>query len=135
MTTRTAAVERRAAKEAYDAFLSSCPSRQLFSALTDKWLLLVLNALADGAKRYSELNRLIAGVSPKMLTQTLRSMERNGIVTRTVEPTVPVTVTYQATDLGRSLFSVAEQFKTWAETNFDAVSAAREHYDSARVSR
>ncbi|MCC4907678.1 helix-turn-helix domain-containing protein [Microbacterium sp. cx-59] len=135
MTTRTAAVQKSAAKEAYDVFLSSCPSRQLFSTLTDKWLLLVLNALSGGAKRYSELNRLMAGVSPKMLTQTLRSMERDGLVTRSVEPTVPVTVAYQATDLGCSLFSVATQFKAWAETNFDSVSAARELYDSTGDSK
>ena len=100
----------------YDAFLAKCPSRQLLDRISDKWVALVLAALgSDGphhpgadcvgeprSMRYSELSRRLAGVSQKMLTQTLRSLERDGLITRTVTPTVPVTVTYELTDV-RSL--------------------------------
>ena len=80
--------------------------------------------------RYSELLRLLAGVSQKMLTQTLRSLERDGLVTRTVTPTVPVTVTYELTDLGLSLHQTMRSLKTWAQTHMDEVLARREDYDA-----
>jgi len=79
--------------------------------------------------RYSELSRRLAGVSQKMLTQTLRSLERDGLITRTVAPTVPVTVTYQLTDLGLSLHRVMRGITEWAETHMDEVLAHREEYD------
>jgi DNA-binding HxlR family transcriptional regulator len=82
--------------------------------------------------RYSELSRRLAGVSQKMLTQTLRSLERDGLLTRTVTPTVPVTVTYELTDLGSSLHAVMRGLKAWAEAHMDEVLANREKYD-ARV--
>ena len=80
--------------------------------------------------RYSELSRRLAGVSQKMLTQTLRSLERDGLVTRTVTPTVPVTVTYELTDLGLSLHHVMRRIKEWAEAHMDEVLANREEYDN-----
>ena len=79
--------------------------------------------------RYSELSRQLAGVSQKMLTQTLRSLERDGLLTRTVTPTVPVTVTYELTDLGSSLQDVMAGIKSWAEAHMDDVLANRERYD------
>jgi DNA-binding HxlR family transcriptional regulator len=79
--------------------------------------------------RYSELSRLLAGVSQKMLTQTLRSLERDGLITRTVVPTVPVTVTYELTGLGRSLHGTMRGVKAWAETHMDDVLANRAAYD------
>jgi DNA-binding HxlR family transcriptional regulator len=103
MPTRTAQQRRRAAKADYDAYLATCPSRQLLSALADKWVALVLNALRDGTLRHAELARRIAGVSQKMLTQTLRSLERDGLVARAVTPAVPVRVDYELTALGRDL--------------------------------
>nr|WP_269205229.1 helix-turn-helix domain-containing protein [Motilibacter aurantiacus] len=81
--------------------------------------------------RYSELARALAGVSQKMLTQTLRSLERDGLVTRTVTPTVPVTVTYELTDLGRSLQLVVGALKAWAETHMDDVLAHRAAQEGA----
>lgn len=145
MPTMTAAQRRARAKDGYDAFLAGCPSRALLDRISDKWVALVLAALAgegpsaggdrDGvprALRYSELSRRLAGVSQKMLTQTLRSLERDGLVTRTVTPTVPVTVTYELTDLGRSLQGVMRGLKRWAEAHMDAVLANREEHD-ARV--
>ena len=80
--------------------------------------------------RYSELSRRLAGVSQKMLTQTLRSLERDGLLTRTVTPTVPVTVTYELTDLGLSLQQVMRAVKLWAEAHMDEVLANRKEYDN-----
>jgi DNA-binding HxlR family transcriptional regulator len=142
MATMTAAQKRAQAKADYDAFLASCPSRQLLDRISDKWVTLVLAALGgDGphprgdcvgeprAMRYSELSRRLAGVSQKMLTQTLRSLERDGLLTRTVTPTVPVTVTYELTDLGASLQAVMGGIKAWAEAHMDEVLTNRETYD------
>jgi DNA-binding HxlR family transcriptional regulator len=128
--TMTAAQRRAEAKAEYDAFLAGCPSRQLLDVLTDKWVTLVMVALRNGPRRYSQVARAVAGVSQKMLTQTLRNLERNGLLTRTVEPTVPVTVTYELTDLGRSLLELVAGIKDWAEDHMDEVQAAREGYDS-----
>lgn len=145
MPTRKTAVQRRAeAKVAYDAFLAGCPSRQLLDRISDKWVALILAALgSDGPHargvdcadeprpmRYSELLRRLAGVSQKMLTQTLRSLESDGLITRTVTPTVPVTVTYELTDLGLSLHGVMRGIKAWAEAHMDAVLANRAEYDT-----
>lgn len=143
MTTRSAGEKRARAKLDYDAFLSGCPSRQLLARLSDKWVALVLAALgSDGPQpgqdlvgeprsmRYSELSRRLAGVSQKMLTQTLRSLERDGMLTRTVTPTVPVTVSYELTDLGLSLQEVMLGLKAWAEAHMDEVLANRESYDT-----
>ena len=144
MPTMTAAQKRAQAKLEYDAFLATCPSRQLLDRISDKWVALVLAALgSDGphpgeidcdeqprSMRYSELSRRLAGVSQKMLTQTLRSLERDGLLTRTVTPTVPVTVTYELTDLGLSLHEVMRGIKVWAEAHVDEVVANREQYDT-----
>ncbi|CAM5572843.1 Helix-turn-helix transcriptional regulator OS=Streptomyces tendae OX=1932 GN=GUR47_02000 PE=4 SV=1 [Streptomyces tendae] len=130
------------AKAEYNAFLAVCPSRQLLDRISNKWVVLVLCALggdaddrsgashAPKAMRYSELARLLAGVSQKMLTQTLRALERDGLLTRTVTPTVPVTVTYQLTDLGLSLHRLTNGLRQWAQTNMDEVLANREKHDS-----
>src|SRR4051812_43675721 len=126
----TAAQRRAAHKSEYDVFLAQCPSRQLLDRLSDKWVTLTLCALELEPQRYSQLARTIAGVSQKMLTQTLRSLERDGMVTRTVTATVPVTVTYELTDLGRSLLVVFGKLKDWAEAHMDAVLDARASYDA-----
>jgi DNA-binding HxlR family transcriptional regulator len=145
MATMTAAQQKAQTKADYDAFLAVCPSRKLLDRLSNKWVTLVLAALgSDGshqlgthcageprAMRYSELARLLAGVSQKMLTQTLRSLERDGLITRTVIPTVPVTVSYELTDLGLSLHHMMRGLKTWAETHMDDVLANRAAYDTS----
>jgi DNA-binding HxlR family transcriptional regulator len=134
MTTRTAAQRKLDAKLAYDAFLAGCPSRQLLDRLSDKWVTLVMAALAGGPARYSELARHIAGVSQKMLSQTLRELERDGLITRTVTPSVPIRVDYELTELGRSLLVVVEALKAWAERHMDQILEARETFDSAALS-
>lgn len=140
MATMTAAQRRQQDKSAYNAFLAACPSRRLLDRLSDKWVVLVLCALGgdgpDGTGtasplRYSELARLIAGVSQKMLTQTLRSLERDGLLTRSVTPTVPVTVEYALTGLGLSLHQTTRQLRAWAQDHIDLVQGSRERYDAA----
>ncbi|MGW3240764.1 winged helix-turn-helix transcriptional regulator [Streptomyces olivaceus] len=147
MATMTAAQQRAQAKAEYDAFVAACPSRELLDRISNKWVTLVLAALGSGsthrpgtdcaggprALRYSELQRLLAGVSQKMLTQTLRSLERDGLVSRTVVPTVPVTVFYELTGLGLSLYETMRGLKSWAEGHMDDVLANRDAYDDARA--
>ena len=144
MATMTAAQKRAQAKVEYDAFLAACPSRKLLDRISDKWVTLVLAALgSDGSHqpgtgcageprpmRYSELLRLLAGVSQKMLTQTLRSLERDGLVTRTVFPTIPPRVDYELTDLGRSLSVPVGALGAWALQNQPKIAAAREAFDA-----
>ncbi|AJT41906.1 winged helix-turn-helix transcriptional regulator [Psychromicrobium lacuslunae] len=128
--TMTTAQQRQKAKDDYDAFLATCPSRQLLDRIGDKWITLVLSALADGPLRYSELARQIAGVSQKMLTQSLRNLERDGLISRTVTASVPVRVDYQMTALGLSLFGIVLQLKQWAERNMGVIIAHRDEFDS-----
>jgi DNA-binding HxlR family transcriptional regulator len=135
----TKAAGRARAKVEYNAFLAVCPSRQLLDRISDKWVVLILCALggdATGAPgdaramRYSELSRLLAGVSQKMLTQTLRSLERDGLLTRTVTPTVPVTVSYELTPLGLSLHEMTRGLRHWAQHHMGDVLANRDRYDA-----
>jgi len=140
VTTTKAAQKRAQAKVEYNAFLAGCPSRQLLDRISDKWVVLILCALggdnsaapADAPRtmRYSEIAQLLAGVSHKMLTQTLRSLERDGLVTRTVTPTVPVTVSYALTDLGLSLHHTTRGLRTWAQAHMAEVLANRENHDA-----
>jgi len=134
MATMTAAQRRAEAKAEYDTYLSTCKSRRLLDRLSDKWVTLVLCALAEDDMRYSELARKIAGVSQKMLTQTLRTLERDGLVTRTVTPSVPVQVEYAITQLGQSLVEVVYELKRWAEGHMDDVETARGRYDRHHAS-
>jgi DNA-binding HxlR family transcriptional regulator len=127
----TAAQRREQERDAYNAYVAECPSRQVLDALSDKWVTLILTALADAPRRYSELARAIAGVSQKMLTQTLRMLERDGLVTRTITASVPVRVDYQLTPLGRTLLPVVRAIKDWSETHISEVHAARVTYDHA----
>ena len=129
MATLTAAQRREQERAAYNAYVAECPSRQVLDALSDKWVTLVLTALADSPRRYSELSRTIAGVSQKMLTQTLRMLERDGLVSRTITASVPVRVDYRLTPLGRTLLPVVRAIKDWSETHIAEVHAARAGYD------
>ncbi|MFE3226366.1 winged helix-turn-helix transcriptional regulator [Nocardia sp. NPDC059228] len=131
MATKTAAQRRTEARRAYDAYVQECPTRHLLDRISDKWVSLLLTALAGGPRRYSDLSRVVAGVSQKMLTQTLRTMERDGLVSRAVTASVPVRVDYELTELGRSLLPVMQAIKSWAETHIEDVLAARERYDDS----
>ncbi len=111
-------------------YAKDCPSRQVLDRIGDTWSVLIVGALADGSMRYTELAQRIQGVSQKMLTQTLRALERDGLVTRTVHAVVPPRVDYALTDLGRSLLDLVAALEAWAETHMDDVLAARSRYDN-----
>ena len=106
-------------------------SQELMGYIADKWTLVVLEALRSDVMRFSELRKVIPGISQKMLTQTLRQMERNGLITRKVHAVVPPKVEYQCTDLARSLGPVICGLWTWVETNASALVAARARFDAA----
>ncbi|RIY02756.1 transcriptional regulator [Aureimonas flava] len=134
--------ERRASKEpAPDVAPREEPSaapdprvealvNDLIGAVADKWTLLILEELdTGGTLRFTELSRRIGTISQKMLTQTLRAMERDGLVTRTVHPVVPPHVDYRLTELGTSLGAAFCGVWIWAERNLETVEAARQRFD------
>lgn len=102
----------------------------VLSRIGDKWTVLVVELLGDGPMRFSTLKRLIGNISQKMLTTTLRGLERDGFVTRTVYPTIPPRVEYELTDLGRELLVPVRRLAEWARFNIDRINAARERYDA-----
>ena len=114
-----------------DIYDRNCPSRQVLDRIGDTWSVLVVVSLAHGPRRYSELARRIDGVSPKMLTQTLRALERDGLISRTVHAVVPPRVDYALTKLGESLLDLVGALESWAQTHMDDVQAARSRYDLA----
>jgi DNA-binding HxlR family transcriptional regulator len=130
MATTTAQQRREQDRVVYDAMLEACPTRHVMETIGGKWSALLVHALADGPRRHGQLRTRIAGVSQKMLTQTLRELERSGLITRTVTPSVPVRVDYEMTELGASLQVVMQQLKDWAEVNMDRILDARARYDS-----
>ena len=111
------------------AFNALCPTRLVLNRIADKWTVLVVILLQDGTKRFSHLQREIDGISQKMLTQTLRGLERDGLVTRKVYATVPPKVEYALTPLGHTLKDMLYAIKTWSESNIDAVLSAQKSYD------
>jgi DNA-binding HxlR family transcriptional regulator len=110
-----------------------CPSRQVLDRIGDKWSVLILGLLADGPRRFTELARAIEGVSQKMLTQTLRGLERDGLITRTVHASVPPRVDYELTPLGRTLTAPLGALEAWARDHIVQVEAARSRYDSRQA--
>jgi DNA-binding HxlR family transcriptional regulator len=120
------------ASSTYDVFSRACPSRAVFDRLGERWTGLVLLALRPRTLRFNELRRQIDGISQKMLTQTLRALERDGLVARTVYPTVPVTVEYELTTLGRSLGEAVEVLRAWAYAHIDDMQTARGSYNETQ---
>jgi DNA-binding HxlR family transcriptional regulator len=107
-----------------------CEVRQILDRIADKWSLLAIALLEGRTLRFNELRREIDGISQRMLTVTLRQLERDGLVTRTVYPVVPPRVEYALTPLGRTLHSTIQALVTWTETHQDEVVAARAAYDA-----
>ena len=114
----------------FDILSPACPSRTVLRHVVDRWTPLVVTVLADGPSRFGELRARVGGVTPKVLTQTLRSMERDGLVTRTQLPGVPPRVDYELTDLGRSLQAPIDALRTWIHTHSAQILAHRESYDA-----
>ncbi|GAA4049724.1 helix-turn-helix domain-containing protein [Nonomuraea soli] len=108
-----------------DAFSAKCPTRQVLDHIAGKWTILVVDALLEGTMRYTDLSRRIEGVSQKMLTQTLRSLEGDGFITRTVHPTIPPRVDYDLTPLGRSLAEPITALRRWTEDHINEIEQAR----------
>lgn len=104
---------------------AQCPVRNLLDRLGDRWSMLLISALAGGPMRFSALARAVPDISKRMLTQTLRTLETDGLVSREVKPTVPPSVTYALTPLGQSFVGPLMGLVVWAEANFPAVLEAR----------
>lgn len=106
-----------------------CPIRNVVAQIGDKWSMLILFALVDGEDRFNSLKSRVIGISQRMLTHTLRSLEREGFVSRTVYPEVPVKVEYALTDLGRDLVKPLYQLVSWADSHHEEIKRARKAYD------
>lgn len=112
-----------------DAYLSQCASRTVLNALADKWTCLLVDALQEGPVRFGVLRRKLDGITQKSLTQALRRMERDGVVIRSVYPTIPPRVDYELSDLGRSVVTLMSGIKHWSEVHVEEIVLARSHYD------
>src|ERR671936_1391956 len=108
---------------------------EVLARVGDKWSMLVVVMLGDGPRRFNELRRSIGGISQRMLTLTLRALERDGLVTRTVFPTIPPRVDYELTRLGHSLLDPVSSLSLWARQNRSAIEAARRQFDAAEHRR
>lgn len=109
----------------------ACPAvREVLNRVGDKWSVLVVGLLGDGPRRFTEIRRSIEGISQRMLTLTLRGLERDGLVTRSVEPTIPPRVDYDLTHLGRTLLEPIRALAGWAAANRTAIQEARERFDA-----
>src|SRR4029453_429431 len=104
---------------------------EVLSRVGDKWTVLVVSTLGDGPKRFNELRKALGSISQRMLTLTLRALERDGLVTRTVFPTIPPRVEYELTKLGRSLLVPVSELGLWARKNRSAIQNARQRYDTS----
>jgi len=114
----------------WDVYNAHCPTRMVLDRIADKWTVLIVGALENKTKRFGELRREVGGVSQKMLTQTLRGLERDGLVTRVVYASVPPKVEYSLTELGKTLVRTLEAIREWSEGNIEDVLRARDDYDT-----
>lgn len=116
--------------QAWNAYDSRCPTRLALDRIADKWTVLIVGRLAGGKLRFGQLRREIDGISPKVLTQKLRVLERDGLVTRKIYASVPPKVEYRLTELGETLIAVLDEIRKWAETHIESVLAAQQAFDS-----
>lgn len=108
-----------------DVYEPGCPARLVLDRIGDRWTVLIVGALKDGTKRFSEVRDAVGGITPKVLTQSLRGMERDGLLTRKVYAEIPPKVEYTLTELGLSLTEPIEAIRTWAEQNMDELMRMR----------
>src|ERR1700746_1211202 len=113
-----------------NVYAADCPTRQILDRVGDKWALLILLLLRADTRRFNQLRRAIEGISQKMLSQVLKSLERDGLIRRRVIATVPVTVEYSITPLGKTLAGAVDPLRDWAERNLKEVLAAQRRYDA-----
>jgi DNA-binding HxlR family transcriptional regulator len=120
------------AKNGVESVTQTCrPVTDILSRIGDKWSVMIVMLLGPGPKRFNEIRRAINGISQRMLTLTLRGLERDGLVTRTVTPSIPPRVDYELTELGQSLRSPIDALGEWAFANRDKIDAARARFDQA----
>lgn len=117
----------------FDVMDQNCPSRLVLQRIGDKWTPLIFQALKGGARRFGEIRQAVDGVSPKVLTQSLRALERDGLVDREVFAEVPVRVEYRLTALGEGLLGPLDAVRIWAEAHAAQILAARDAYDDAEA--
>ena len=114
---------------AFDVMSPDCPSRLVLQRMGDKWTPLVFLALESGPRRFSQLRADIGGATPKVLTQTLRQLERDGLLTRTIYPEIPPRVDYALTRLGGTLLGPLEIMREWSQSHAASILRARSDYD------
>jgi DNA-binding HxlR family transcriptional regulator len=125
-----ACFQKKGAHMTWDIYNERCPTRIVLDRIADKWTVLIVGALEAKTKRFGELKQEIGGVSQKMLTQTLRGLERDGIVNRKVYATVPPKVEYSLTEFGKTLVGILHAIGEWSENNIERVLKARMDYDA-----
>jgi DNA-binding HxlR family transcriptional regulator len=118
-----------------NAYSAACPTRQILDRVGDKWAVLILLLLGQEPVRFNRLRRAIEGISQKMLSQVLKSLERDGLIHRRAIATVPVTVEYSITPLGQTLAAAVDPLREWAERNLKQVLAAQRRYDAQRETK
>ena len=118
-----------------NAYAAACPTRQILDRIGDKWAVLILILIRDEPMRFNALRRAIEGISQKMLSQVLKSLERDGLIKRRVFATVPVTVEYSITPLGQTLAAAVDPLRDWAEENLKEVQSAQRRYDAQRSAK
>jgi DNA-binding HxlR family transcriptional regulator len=115
-----------------NVYAAICPSREVLALIGEKWVSLIIGALASRVMRFGELKRVCEGISQKMLTQTLRKLERDGLITRTLyTDTLPIKAEYQLTELGKSVLPIVQAAKSWAEENFHQIEKNRLLYSKS----
>ncbi|NUF38475.1 winged helix-turn-helix transcriptional regulator [Acinetobacter lactucae] len=119
----------------YNVFQQHCPARLFFEKIADKWVLLILNVLEEETQHFNLLKKNIQGISPKVLSQKLKMLERDGFIERKIQDTSPIRVDYSLTSLGKNVAAMAFQLKEWAETNIEQVLAAQITYDEKVLER
>jgi DNA-binding HxlR family transcriptional regulator len=134
MSSSSAHEHRVGARSAYLTSMAMCPTHRMLDRLGDRWVGLILKELADGPRRHGVLARAVAGATQKMLTQTLRVLQRDGLVARSVTDSMPPRVEYRLTPLGESLLPVMALVTQWAERHIDDIDTARATYDSVTSS-
>ena len=115
----------------WDMYSENCPTRLALDRIADKWTVLIVAHLAKGTQRFGELRQVIKGISPKVLTQALRALERDGLITRHAYATIPPKVEYTITPLGRTLIKLFDEIQSWAETHVEHMLSAQVEFDRA----
>lgn len=111
---------------------AGCQSREVLDMIADKWTVLIIHSIGNGTLRHNEILHELEDISQKVLTQALRKLERNGLVTRTIYPVIPPRVDYTLTPLGRSILGILKTLTSWAQSNFPAVVEARKQFDQGK---